>query len=70
MGPMTRASFRQSDLERIFRAAKKSGSLVKIDLRTLAVAVFPMPENCIDPLSGFALGGPENLDEEVEEIRL
>jgi hypothetical protein len=38
---MTRGAFRQADMERIFRAAKASGSIVKIDLRTLVVTVLP-----------------------------
>lgn len=67
---ITRASFRQADLERIFRAAKKSGSMVKIDPLTLAVTVFAMPGNGTYLQSGFAAGGPESCDEEVEEIRL
>ena len=32
---MSRGAFRQADLERIFRAAKKVGAVVQIDLRTL-----------------------------------
>jgi len=36
-----RGSIRQSDLQRIFRAAKASGSTVQIDPKTLQVTVFP-----------------------------
>lgn len=36
-----RGSIRQSDLQRIFRAAKAAGSTVQIDPKTLQVTVFP-----------------------------
>lgn len=38
---MTRASFRQADIERIIRAAEKTGAAVQVDLRTLVVTIFP-----------------------------
>lgn len=40
---MTRAAFRQADIERILRAAKATGSIVKIDIRTLECTIYPMP---------------------------
>ncbi|MCC2612640.1 hypothetical protein [Neorhizobium petrolearium] len=39
--PMTRASFRQADIERIIRAAEKTGATVQVDLRSLVVTIFP-----------------------------
>lgn len=36
---MTRESFRQRDLERIFKAAKAAGSVVTIDLKTMVITV-------------------------------
>lgn len=39
---MTRAAFRQADIERIFRAAKATGSVVQIDMRTLVMTVLPV----------------------------
>jgi hypothetical protein len=36
---MTRAAFRQADIERILRAAKAVGAVVQIDLRSLVVTV-------------------------------
>lgn len=38
---MTRAAFRQADMERIFRAAKSQGMAVQIDIRTLVVTAIP-----------------------------
>jgi hypothetical protein len=38
---MSRAAFRQADLERILRAAKKVGAVVQVDLRTLEVKILP-----------------------------
>ena len=38
---MTRAAFRQADMERIFRAAKSEGMAVQIDIKTLVVTAFP-----------------------------
>lgn len=37
---MTRAAFRQADMERIFRAAKSEGMAVQIDIKTLVVTAF------------------------------
>ncbi len=38
---MTRAAFRQADMERIFRAAKSEGMAVQIDIKTLVVTAIP-----------------------------
>lgn len=58
---MTRAAFRQADIERIIRAAKATGAVVQIDLRTLIVTIYPNPEKeKVDPLTGLAPDGPEN----------
>jgi hypothetical protein len=38
---MTRANFRQADLERIIRAAEKTGATVQVDLRSSIVTIFP-----------------------------
>jgi hypothetical protein len=38
---MTRAAFRQADMERIFRAAKSEGMAVTIDIKTLLVTAIP-----------------------------
>lgn len=58
---MTRAAFRQADIERIIRAAKATGAIVQIDIRTLVVTIYPNPEKRkVDPLTGLAPDGPEN----------
>ncbi len=52
-----------SDIERIIRAAKATGAVVQIDLRTLVVTIHPNPEkNKKDPLTGFAPDGPEDWE--------
>jgi len=71
---MSRAAFRQSELERVFRAANKAGSTVQIDLKTFVATVFPVdPQRIIDanPEStsnlswgNYAPDGKENWDEE------
>ncbi|MBN7804844.1 hypothetical protein JZX86_05635 [Agrobacterium rosae] len=38
---MTRAAFRQADMERIFRAAKSEGMAVQINIKTLVVTAIP-----------------------------
>ncbi|ASW06248.1 hypothetical protein [Rhizobium sp. 11515TR] len=38
---MTRAAFRQADIERIIRAADRQGAAVTIDIRSLVVTVIP-----------------------------
>lgn len=60
---MTRTAFRQADIERIIRAAKKTGSIVQIDIRSLVVTIHPNPEkDKIDPRTGLAPDGPENWE--------
>jgi hypothetical protein len=59
---MTKASFRQGDLARIFRAAKQSGSIVQIDLKTLVVTILP-PGMKIDPTAEFVPDGSEDWGE-------
>ncbi len=62
---MTRAAFRQADIERIIRAAKATGAIVQIDLRTLVVTIYPNAEKGnVGPLSRLAPDGPENWDDE------
>lgn len=59
---MSRATFRQAELERILRAAKKVGAIVQVDLRTLAVSIQPASAGASD---GHALtpDGHENWDD-------
>lgn len=64
---MSRASFRQADLERIFRAARLQGATVQIDLRTLVVTVLPAPEPSQPSFReqiGLARDGKENWDDD------
>ncbi|MEY9531182.1 hypothetical protein [Sinorhizobium fredii] len=61
---MSRASFRQADLQRIFRAARQTGATVQIDLRTLIVTVLPAPEPSIREQLGLARDGKENWDDD------
>ncbi|PDT23889.1 hypothetical protein CO674_10315 [Rhizobium hidalgonense] len=59
---MTRASFRQADIERILRAAKAVGSTVEIDLRRLIVTVYHPEADGKEPPSGLAPDGLESWD--------
>ncbi|WP_042779156.1 hypothetical protein [Sinorhizobium fredii] len=61
---MSRANFRQSDMERIFKAARQTGATVQIDLRTLIVTVLPAPEPSIREQLGLVPDGKENWDED------
>ncbi len=72
---MTRAAFRQADMERIFRAAKSQGMAVTIDIKTLVVTAIPdIHRNpAVDPSSdgspmiqsgNGARYGKENWDED------
>lgn len=38
---MTKAAFRQIEVERIISAAERKGAVVQIDLRTMVVNIFP-----------------------------
>ncbi|SCX00786.1 hypothetical protein DSM25558_0177 [Agrobacterium sp. DSM 25558] len=63
---MSRASFRQADIERIIRAAEKTGATVQVDLRSFVVTIFPgtglIPKPAA-PLFGFP-DGKENWDDD------
>ena len=72
---MSRAAFRQADMERIFRAAKREGAIVQIDLRSLVVTAIPTagkaeavdtaaPQGGILPSGNLAPDGKENWDED------
>ncbi|WP_037470664.1 hypothetical protein [Sinorhizobium fredii] len=52
---MSRANFRQADIERILRAARREGATVQIDLRTLVVTVLPAADRP-------SVGAPTSLD--------
>ncbi|MHC2488133.1 hypothetical protein CN068_07000 [Sinorhizobium meliloti] len=58
---MSRAAFRQADLERILRAAKKVRAVVQVDLRTLQVTILPSSNDAT--VDGLAPDGKENWDE-------
>lgn len=67
---MTRASFRQADIERIIRAARNAGAIVNIDIKTLVCTIIPAP--IPEPAAttddhhscrGLAPDGPENWDD-------
>ncbi|MDX0512753.1 hypothetical protein [Sinorhizobium medicae] len=60
---MPRSSFRQADLDRIFRAAKKVGAVVQIDLRTFQVTILPSSDGVSSTVGGLAPDGKENWDE-------
>ena len=60
---MTRAAFRQADLERIFRAAKQMGLPVQIDLKTMIVTVRPAQAEDAAVTRGLAPDGKENWDD-------
>lgn len=61
---MTRTAFRQADIERIIRAAKATGAVVQIDLRTLVVTIDPNPEKeKVDPFTRLAPDGRENWED-------
>lgn len=60
---MARAAFRQADIERIFRAARNTSSIVQIDLRNLVVTVLPRPEPSTEQLD-LAQDGKENWDDD------
>lgn len=59
---MSRASFRQADIERILRAARKTGSIVQIDLRTLVITVLPGVDQPNRNVPTLAPDGPETWD--------
>ncbi|MDX0210207.1 hypothetical protein GOC35_00635 [Sinorhizobium meliloti] len=57
---MSKSSFRQADLERILRAAKKVSAVVQVDLRTLQVNILPASNGASSTVDGFAPDGAEN----------
>jgi len=40
---MSRAAFRQADVERIIRAARRAGAIIKVDIRKLEFTIYPTP---------------------------
>jgi hypothetical protein len=62
---MSRASFRQADIERLIRAAAKTSSVVQVDLRSLIVTIIPGAAAHVDlpKTFGMAPDGKENWDE-------
>lgn len=71
---MTRVAFRQADLERVFKAAAKAGSIVQMDMKSLIVTVIPPgTEQPVDeygnplgvlPSANTARRGKEHWDED------
>jgi len=59
---MSRAAFRQADLERILRAAKKVGAVVQVNLRTLEVKILPEAGEVSNAGDGLVPDGLENWD--------
>ena len=61
---MTRVSFLQADIERVIRAAAKTGATVQFDIKTLVFTIFP-PKNPETPSdgTGYAPDGRENWDD-------
>ncbi len=68
---MSKATFRQADLQRILKAAKATGSTVQIDLKSLIVTVLPIAAPEIE-LSRFATPAPDGEEDwsDVEEFGL
>jgi|GEM_PF-1663116 hypothetical protein len=71
---MSRVSFKQRDIETVFKAAAKAGGFVNLDMKTLiATVVFSDPEKLVDgegnslgmlPLGNYAPDGKEHWDED------
>lgn len=71
---MSRAAFRQADMERVMRAAGRVGAFVQVDLKTLIATIIPAEQQKLVDGEGNALGilpsgnyapdGKENWDEE------
>ncbi|WP_174800998.1 hypothetical protein [Martelella limonii] len=59
---MTKANFRQADIERLIKAAKKCGATIQVNLRTLVVTIYPNGKEGIEP-SVEAPDGKENWDD-------
>lgn len=70
---MSKAAFRQADVQRIFRAAKHEGFTVQIDIRSLTMLAIPPASEPIDKMpagngilspGNLAPDGKENFDED------
>jgi len=69
---MARSGIRQADIERIMRAADRTGAKLQIDMKTMTVVVIPAVEgstldlpnrsSAILPLGAFAPDGKENFE--------
>jgi hypothetical protein len=71
---MSRAAFKQIEVERIISAAERKGAVVQIDLRTMVINIFPVihrpdgvdatPKHVpILPPGNIAPDGQENWDD-------
>jgi hypothetical protein len=71
---MSKAAFRQIEVERIISAAERKGAIVQIDLRTMVVNIFPAihSQSDVDPTpkhapilppGNIAQDGKENWDD-------
>jgi hypothetical protein len=62
---MSRGAFRQADIERILRAARRTGSIVQIDLRSLVITVLPAGDQSSPNVQpALARDGTENWDDD------
>ncbi|KRB58862.1 hypothetical protein ASE04_03965 [Rhizobium sp. Root708] len=71
---MSRVAFRQSDMERVVKAAGRAKAFVQIDMKTLIVTIIPSDQQKpvdeegnplgILPSGNYAPDGKENWDEE------
>ncbi len=63
---MARAIFHQAEIERVFRAARKTHCIVQIDMKTLVITITPAAEdNKIGAKTDapfYAQDGKENWD--------
>ncbi|WP_439625854.1 hypothetical protein [Shinella sp.] len=62
---MARSSFRQAEIERLIRAAARTNSTLRVDLKTLVVTIVPMeapPSEERAAISQWAPDGKENWD--------
>ena len=62
---MSRATFRQADVERILRAARREKAAVQIDIRSLIMTVTPIDSagSAAPTPPGMAPDGEENWNE-------
>lgn len=66
---MPRAAFRQAELERIIRAALKSGGEVHIDMKQLIVRVVPARADQPGTAGMLARDGKENWEKPPKRSR-